>query len=132
MNTKIIMTASAVILGATGVILVFSPDTALLSLGIQSSPASLLLVQVIGGLYFGFFMLNWMIKGGLIGGIYNRPIAIANFAHFFIVGLSVVKTVTSNRDLPGILWAVGAVYVVFGIVFMILLFRHPIRSTTDN
>jgi hypothetical protein len=132
MNTKIIMTASAVILGATGVILVFSPDTALLSLGIQSSPASLLLVQVIGGLYFGFFMLNWMIKGGLIGGIYNRPIVIANFAHFFIVGLSVVKTVTSNRDLPWILWAVGAVYVVFGIVFMMLMFRHPIRSTTDN
>lgn len=132
MNTKIIMTISSVILGVTGIILIFAPDVVLQNLDIDASPASLLLGQVIGGLYFGFCMLNWMTKGGLIGGIYNRPIVMGNFAHFFVVGISLIKVLMSTPGLPKIVWAAGAVYVVFGLIFMTLLFRHPIRSGTGN
>jgi len=60
MNTKIIMTFSSILLGAMGIILTFSPDTVLLTLNTDINPTSLLLAQVMGGLYFGYGMLNWM------------------------------------------------------------------------
>lgn len=92
----------------------------------------MLLVQVIGGLYFGYSMLNWMTKGNLIGGIYNRPIAIGNFTHFLVAGLAIVKSLLSNPEQPKALWVVGTIYVIFGLLFAVILFRHPISSTIDN
>src|SRR5690606_27894792 len=107
-------------------------DIVLQTLHIDTNPTSILLGQVIGGLYFGYSMLNWMTKGSLIGGIYNRPVAIANFAHFFIAGLAIMKTLIANPKLPKVLWMAGAVYLVLGLLFIRILFRHPIESTTEN
>ncbi len=126
------MTISSIILGATGVILTFAPDMVLRNLNIDTNPTSILLGQVIGGLYFGYSMLNWMTKESLIGGIYNRPVAIANFTHFLIAGLSIIKRLISDPGLPKALWVAGAVYLVFGLLFILILFRHPINSTTDK
>jgi hypothetical protein len=132
MNTKIIMTTTSIILGATAIILTFAPEVVLLNLNIETNPTSLLLGQVIGGLYFGYSMLNWMTKGSLIGGIYNRPIAIANFAHFSIAGLAIIKRLIASSALPIALWATGAVYMVLGLLFIIILFRHPLKTPTDH
>ena len=122
------MTFASIILGATGTVLIFASDIVLGNLSIEVNQTSLLLGQVIGALYFGYSMLNWMTKESLIGGIYNRPIAVANFTHFLIAGLAIVKALISNPQLPKILWAAGAAYVVLGLLFMIILFRHPIKS----
>ena len=132
MNTKTVMTSCSIILGATGIILTFAPDLVLLHLKIENNSAAMLLAQVIGGLYFGYSMLNWMTKGSLIGGIYNRPIAIGNFTHFLVVGLAVVKSLISNPELPKALWVASMLYMIFGFLFAVILFRHPISSTTDK
>ena len=126
------MTISAIILGATGILLTFAPDIVMTYLNIDSNQTSLLLGQAIGGLYCGYGMLNWMTKESLIGGIYNRPIAIANFSHFLIVGLAIGKGLISNPGLPKGLWVAGGVYAVLGLLFIIILFRHPIKSTSDK
>ena len=126
------MTTSSIILGAIGIILTFAPDVVLSHLNVAINPTSLLLGQVIGGLYFGYSMLNWMTKESLIGGIYNRPIAIANFTHFFIAGLAIAKSLISNPGLPKALWVAGMVYTVLGVLFTVILFRHPIASTTAS
>ena len=131
MNTKIVMTVTSLILGGTGIFLSFAPDIVLNNLSIQVNPTSLLLGQVIGGLYFGYGLLNWMTKESLIGGIYNRPIATANFTHFLIVGLALSKSLISNQGLPSTLWIACAVYVVLGFLFAIILFRHPINSESQ-
>jgi hypothetical protein len=132
MNTKIVMTLSSIVLGATGAILTFAPDMVLRNLNIDTNPTSLILGQIIGGLYFGYSMLNWMTKESLIGGIYNRPIAIANFTHFLIAGLAIAKRLISSPELPKSLWAAGIVYVTFGLLFIIILFRHPINSEPEK
>jgi threonine/homoserine/homoserine lactone efflux protein len=132
MNSKTVMTACSIILGATGIMLTFAPDMALLYLKMEKDSASMLLVQVIGGLYFGYSMLNWMTKGNLMGGIYNRPIAIGNFTHFLVAGLAIVKSLRSNPELPKTLWVVGTIYMIFGLLFAAILFRHPISSTIDK
>ncbi|MEQ8361899.1 MAG: hypothetical protein RH948_03465 [Cyclobacteriaceae bacterium] len=128
MNTKIVMTVSSVVLGVTGIFLTFAPDIVLSNLKTNTDPVSVLLGQVIGGLYFGYGMLNWMTKESLIGGIYNRPIVVANLTHFLIAGLAICKSLTSNQALPKALWAAGAVYVALGLFFVIILFRHPIKE----
>lgn len=78
MNTQLIMTACAIILGAAGLLLTFAPDVAIASLDIESNKASVWMMQILGALYFAFAMLNWMNKKSPIGGIYNRPVAVAN------------------------------------------------------
>lgn len=132
MNTKILMATSSIILGATGIMLTFAPDIVLSNLNVDTSQTALLLGQVMGGMYFGYSMLNWMTKESLIGGIYNRPIAIANFTHFIIAGLAIGKRLISNPDLPMALWATGVVYAILGLLFIMILFRHPINSPIEK
>jgi len=126
------MAVSSIILGASGIVLIFTPDIAITYLNIDLNRISILLGQIIGGLYFAFSMLNWMAKGSLIGGIYNRPITVANLTHFLIVGLALTKGLISNPDLPYILWGASLIYIVLGLLFGIMLFRHPINSTGEK
>jgi hypothetical protein len=128
MNRKIIMASSAVVLGAAGIILTFAPDVALSSINAELNPTTLLLLKIMGGLYLGYSVMNWMSKESLIGGIYNRPIAIANFWHFFVAGLPIVKALIVNPDLPLVIWGVGIIYTLLGILFGIILFTHPIKT----
>jgi hypothetical protein len=126
MNTKWIMIATSLLLGVSGIALTFAPDLIIGSLGVNPSQVSIILGQILGALYFGFAMLNWMTKESLIGGIYNRPIAVANFTHFMIAGLALVKASISNPQIPILLILVSGVYAVLALLFGILLFRHPI------
>ncbi|WP_416865604.1 MAG: hypothetical protein ACMVP2_25100 [Imperialibacter sp.] len=128
MNTKIIMTLAAVILGTAGIALTFMPDALLNYAGMEESETSLLLMQILGAMYFAFAMLNWMSKGSLIGGIYNRPVAVANMTHFLIGGLALVKVLMSNSNASYLIWTVGVIYAAFAVCFGIILFRHPVRE----
>jgi uncharacterized membrane protein len=75
MNTKSLMTLSAMILALIGISLIFLPKEILDYLELSESETLQLLMQIIGSFYFAFAILNWMSKGSIIGGIYNRPIA---------------------------------------------------------
>ena len=76
-------------------------------------------------MYFGFAMLNWMSRRSLIGGIYNRPIAIANMTHFLMVGIALSKLMLAQADLPKIFWLITGIYVIYAVIFGWLLFRTP-------
>jgi len=126
MNTKIVMTTCSIVMGLTGISLSFVPLEIMGCLGLESSKSLLYLLQILGALYFGFAMLNWMTKSSLIGAIYNRPIAIANFSHFLIAGLALTKGVLTNPGLPLVIQIAAGVYLVFAVSFGIILFRHPV------
>ncbi|MEO7800562.1 MAG: hypothetical protein ABIR81_01105 [Ginsengibacter sp.] len=125
MNTKYLMGISAVVLGITGIILTFMPEEVSVFLNFTQSPS--ILLQILGALYFAFAMLNWTAKGNLIGGIYSRPVAIGNFAHFFIGGVALIKLVLHNPDFP-YLWICAVLYLVFALLFGWVLFIHPKSS----
>jgi uncharacterized membrane protein len=128
MNTKILMTTNALTLLTVGLILTFLPDEILKYCDLENTGLLRILLQIIGALYFGFGMLNWMSKSGIIGGIYNRPIAVANFTHFFIAGLALIKGIMADPGLPKTLWIVSCIYLIFAISFGIVLFRHPLTE----
>lgn len=128
MNTKLIMALSAIFLALIGVSLTFLPDEIAVLTGIGSSKALLLLLQILGALYFSMAILNWMAKGSIIGGIYNRPIALTNLTHFLIVEIYLVKTLMNNHSLPFEVWLAGGVYAVFAILFWMIFSRHPVAG----
>lgn len=122
------MTSSAILLGLVGVLLTFLPLEIMNLLEMEATKPFQLPWQILGALYFAFGMLNWTAKGSRIGGIYNRPIVVANFAHFMIGGLALLKAVFSNPELPNSLWILTIVYAYFAVVFGIMLFRHPVKE----
>ncbi len=124
-TTKFIMGSSALLMAFAGLSLTFFPEELSSTLHFPGDTAGILMIQGIGAMYFGFAMLNWMSKSSLIGGVYNRPIAIANMTHFLMVGITLIKVMISNNDLPQAFWIVTAIYVVYAILLGWLLFRTP-------
>lgn len=128
MPSKLIMTVSAIFLGLLGISLIFLPSEIVANTGLVASPVLLLLLQIGGGLYFGFAMLNWMAKGSIIGGIYNKPISLANFVHFAIGALALIKVIVRNTEQSFVIWLLAAFYSVFALLFWFMVSRHPISE----
>jgi len=121
MNTKFLMTASALVLGIAGVAASFAPAELLAAWGSPATEQTVLLVQILGALYFSFALLNWTAKGVMIGGIYARPVSLANFFHFTVGALALAKQELSrNLGLPVVVALV--VYAVFAVLFGALVF----------
>ena len=127
MNPRILMSFTAVTLGMLGVAATFGPDVLLARMGEPITPMLLVIVQLIGALYLGFAMLDWMARDNLIGGIYSRPVAIGNLVHFLVAGLAMIKAIAITPALR-MLWPIAAIYAALGICFGIILFRHPVRT----
>jgi hypothetical protein len=128
MNTRILMTTSAIFLGAMGVAASFLPVEILTFLdpGINRSLATV--VQLLGAALLGFAMLNWMAKAAPAGGIYGRPIVTANLVHFTVGGIALAK-LAAVGDLPAAAIALAAIYVIFALCFGVVMFgRGPIGA----
>ena len=128
MNTKSLMTLSAMILALIGISLIFLPNEILDYLELSVSETLQLLMQIIGSFYFALAILNWMSKGSLIGGIYGRPIAMANLTHFVIAGFALIKGILANPSLSYVIWSIAIIYSIFAIFFGIVAFRHPVNE----
>lgn len=124
--TRWLMGATALVLGLLGLAASFLPHEILR--GIGAAPTALLAVgvQVLGALYLGFAVLDWMARDNLIGGVYSRPVALGNLLHFTTAGLALLKALMAGAD-PVVLWPLTVVYAVLAAAFGVVLFRHPVR-----
>ena len=127
MNTKLLMTISAVLMAAVGIGLTFMPDeiASLLSL-VSPPPIARLVLQVLGAVYFSFAMINWTARANLIGGIYSRPIAIGNLTHFLMGALALVKGYLVYKET--IILVAGVIYVLLAACFVSVFFTHPLPA----
>jgi hypothetical protein len=126
-NTKVLMTASAIALGTAGAAGLFLPEELLAALGIAATGMLPTLVQLHAAALLGFAMVNWMAKDSLIGGIYNRPVAVGNVMHFATGAITLMKVAAANAT-PIVITAM-VLYAVFGVAFGMLLFRSPRAAT---
>ena len=127
MNTRLLMSLSAAFLAALGVGMTFLPQELLAHVGAPPEGTPVLLIQVLGALYLGFATLNWMNRGSHIGGIYGRPVAMANFFHFSVGALALLKGSVAQHFALEVV-AMAAVYSVFGAWFGSVLFTHPAKA----
>ncbi|MEO8771074.1 MAG: hypothetical protein ABI402_13335 [Ferruginibacter sp.] len=123
MNTKALVTTSAILMGVSGLILSFLPQEVLTYPGLTG--VNPIIMQILGAPFFGFAMLNPAVKTNLTGGIYNRPIAISNFTHFLIGGLALDKLVFNNTT-STCTWIAEIVYSIFAVLFGYVLFINPV------
>ena len=115
------MTLSAAALGALGLSTSFLPQEILIRAAMPADRFNVALIQIAGALYVGFAMLNWSAKGSLLGGIYGRPIVLANFAHFAIGAIVLAKIVAAGQMQIEVA-LLTAVYVLFAAWFGFVLF----------
>jgi hypothetical protein len=122
MNTKLLMTTSSLLLGLAGIFALFTPDVLLSMLGVPLANPLSALIQLMGALYFSMALMNWTAKDSAIGGIYARPVSLANFAHFFIGTLLLIRYQISN-EFNLLMVLVMVIYLVFASLFYWLVFR---------
>lgn len=125
MNTKIIMTSSAILLAAIGILFSFLPNEVMEHLNVESTTITTLFFNILSALYLGFALLNWMAKGTLIGGIYNKPIAIGNLMHFGVGAIALVKVVSNIQIHQEITISLAIVYVIFALLFAYIFLKNP-------
>jgi hypothetical protein len=117
-------------MGALGLGMSFLPQELLGALGAPgASGAMVVIAQVIGALYLGFAMLNWMARGNPIGGIYSRPIAMGNFLHFTVAAIALAKALLAGASGPARI-GLTAMYVILAVWFGAVLFTSPVRGET--
>lgn len=128
MNTKLIMTGSAGFMALLGLLVTFQPHDVLLYFGMYPEGVMPVILQVMGALYLGFGMANWMARGILMGGIYAKPLALGNFLHFFAGAMALLKS-SSFAGQPEIVWLLTAVYGLSAVMFGVITFRHPLQKS---
>ena len=128
MNTKTVMTSSALFYAIIGIILSFLPNEIADYLNVEYNIVTILFLDIMSALYLGFGILNWMAKGTLIGGIYNRPIAIGNLMHFGVGAIALVKVVSNIQTHSEIVISLTVVYMIFAILFVYIFRTNPTKT----
>lgn len=131
MNTKFLMSASSLFMGLAGIAFLFLPEEFLSYINLDPSFITILFIQIFAGLYLGFAVMNWMARGNLIGGIYSKPVAMGNFAHFFIGGMTLIKTSFAAPEIL-ILWFITSIYGIFATLFALVAFGNPLNKKISS
>jgi hypothetical protein len=125
MNTKILMSLSALTMAIVSLACTFMPDEILAYFNIRGIIVFPLIIQILGATYLGFAILNWMAKSNLIGGIYSKPVAVGNFMHYMVSSFALVKFFIAHTDLKLILIPL-VIYLIFAFLFGKVTFSSPV------
>lgn len=125
MKTKLLMTSSALFCAIIGILLSFLPNEIAEYLSVEPTTITILFLKILSALYLGFGILNWMAKGTLIGGIYNRPIAIGNLMHFGVGAIALVKVISNIQTHSEIIIFLTVFYVIFALLFAYVFKTNP-------
>lgn len=121
-NMLLSVSAAAYLLAALA--LLFAADELLhLALG-AASQLDVALLQLIGAALFGFAMLNWLNRHAIVGGIFSRPLVVANLAHTATAALMLGHLAVRQPVSP---WLAGVTltYAALGVAFGARLFLTP-------
>lgn len=123
-STRWMMSSSAIAAGIAAVVLLFAPHELLAFAGFEVTDGLAAGAQLWSGALGGFALVNWMARENLIGGIYNRPLLVANVFHS-VVGATTLGRLAAAGGSPA---AIGgaAVFTAFAVWFGLTLFRSPV------
>ena len=128
MNTKYLMIATAIYLGIVGFGLTFLPQEIADFFEGGTNPTLILALQILGALYLGFGMMNWMAKDNLIGGIYSRPLVLGNLLHFLVSAFAIIKVIGKYAETQFVvIITISIIYSIFTLCFVYLLRTNPKR-----
>jgi hypothetical protein len=119
-----LLSASAVVYFAAAIPLMFAPEETSALLGGSAAGGQIALLQVLGSALFGFALLNWSNRFSRLGGIFGKPLILANLAHAMTAFLLLVRVAIQN---PGYLPVTlpTAVYLALALAFATRLLVAP-------
>ena len=118
-------------LGLIGLGLTFASQEFLIYFSVKDNAIITALIQLLGALYLGFSIMNWMAKDALFGGIYNKPLVIGNFMHFGSGALALIKMAIRTENVPESIIATTFIYSILALSFAYLFFNNP-KSVSKN
>ena len=123
MISAFISRTSALWLGVAGFALLFAPDAVLPRLIAGYPSSGLWLGQLLGAAWLGLAALNWINRRLILGGVFGRPIVLANAIHYFISAMVLIRAVIRQPEASVELAAVPAI--TLAVAYGALLFRGP-------
>lgn len=125
MISSIVTRTSAAVLLAGGLALLFASDVLLPVLVPGFPAAGAWLGQLLGAAWLGVAALNWLHRGALLGGIYGRPVVLANLVLYFVGALSLLRALV-GPGVPRALWGLAVPLALLAVVYGVLLLRGPL------
>jgi len=123
---KHILTSSAVIYLIFGLSISFFPQETGRIFGTASQYGiDLLLMKVVGGLFFGFGVTNFMSRNSVVGGIYGRPITLGNAMINLIIAGQFLKFNFLQDGVGGHFWIVAILFSAMALSFIYLFLKAP-------
>jgi hypothetical protein len=119
---------SATLLAVCGLSLLFAGDLLLPRLATGFSAEVSWFGQLLAAAWLSLAVLNWVTRSSVLGGIYGRPIVLANTTLYFVSAMVLVKA-ASRADLLAI-WVAVLVAGAMAFLYGSLLFGRP-RAITD-
>lgn len=121
---SLLLTASAVAYFVVSLAAIFAGDELLRFGGAAGTALELALIQLLGAALFSLAMVNWLNRYSRIGGIYGRPLVMANLANSAISALMLVHLWRSFGFSTPLAAALGF-YALLALAFGAQLFREP-------
>lgn len=118
-----LLAVTAILYLGAGVALIFASAELLAAAGAAATPFERGAAQLLGAALFGSGMFVWMQRHSRIGGIYGRPLVVANFAHTLTASLALVALGRELGFSPPLAVA-AAVYGILAVAFGALLIRR--------
>ncbi|MDQ3171426.1 MAG: hypothetical protein M3Q55_14925 [Acidobacteriota bacterium] len=122
-RSKLLLSASALFFGLAGAGATFLPVELLTHVRQPGARILVVFIQALGALYLALAMLNWMSRGATIGGIYGRPLVVANLLYFMMTGIVLARWAAESAP-PGIM-VLAAIHVLFAVCFGAVMFGSP-------
>lgn len=122
-----LLSASALAYFAAAIPLIFAPEETSTLLGGSAAGGQLALLQVLGSALLGFALLNWSNRYSRLGGIFGKPLVLANLAHALTAFLLLVRVAAKDPGyLPVALPTAG--YFALALAFAIRLLVAPAQD----
>ncbi|HEY4320049.1 MAG TPA: hypothetical protein VGM77_02635 [Gemmatimonadales bacterium] len=131
MISALISRASAAFLAVGGLALLFAPDDILPRVIPNFPVTASWLGQLIAAGWLALAVLNWFSRASVLGGIYARPIVLANALFYFIGATTLFRSIRGHVDLS-VLWWVAVPVTLFAAIYIRLLFGGPINADVDT
>jgi hypothetical protein len=126
--SSVISRISALVLLLGGLALLFAPDDLLPALAPGFPPAAAWLGQLLAAAWLAMAALNWLQRTAVLGGIYGRPVVLANIALYFITALSLLRALLGGTA-PRAAWLICAPAALLAVAYSVLLLRGPFDSS---
>ena len=116
---KLLLTASAIFLIAFGAVLNLAPEEAAAALG--HGGGSALPWELLASALIGVGVLDGYSRSRPFGGIYGRPLGIANMLLFVVGAFALARAALAGTTSPAV-WALLGIYAAFAAAFVWVVF----------